>query len=731
MKNLLVASMLVLIVPGVSAQCLDYDTVMPSTAELPDVGEIIDVESRDHWLYALEKISEAGRWLQIFDLSDPTDPQLATQIGIPGRSNKILARDGRLYILTRPADSTSLYIFTNQPPAFPTLLGSLVLAADVNDFDVEGQVVVLAAGASGLMVVDAADPTAMSVVGGFTPPADQGESRTVDLRGDRVLLGLGTYFPDAGHLHWLDVSDPSSPVPLGDVSAGREIFEVHLLADQPEALITGDESMAWLDLSDPAMPVIGEWRVSAGEHLVVAGDLALQCNQATGAAMLVDIGDPAAHRWLAPRERVILDAAPFSSGLALARGPDGLAVAELTGPEVAPIAGVAHADVGTGSLVATDMPGIVLGVRRLGTLNDVQIVDVSEPTAPRLRGGYAVSSPRTAASQGQQAMVLTYDEGHLLDLSDPDAPVLLATWASPAGAIGLLWVGDLLHMAVNSAGYVIMDASDPEHPVELSRIDAAPAVRSILPYDDSTMLLACSSGGLRVVDISDPSAPIIISELTTGGYVESLALSGSRCFVGGFFDSDLVEIDLTDPSAPEITEVTQVAGGVSGMRVHEGRLWARGASVINIFDVGAPGHLEQIGRLGLFTSVGGLVPAGEFMTTSCGHVMTLRPPCLTTTAVHESVVPVAVAPMVVAPNPANPRTVISFRIAAPGPSRLDIYDLAGRRVRAAWRGELEAGRHSFTWDGRDAAGRPLASGTYLARLVAGGAARTAKVSLVR
>ena len=67
-----------------------------------------------------------------------------------------------------------------------------------------------------------------------------------------------------------------------------------------------------------------------------------------------------------------------------------------------------------------------------------------------------------------------------------------------------------------------------------------------------------------------------------------------------------------------------------------------------------------------------------------------------------------------------------------GRARLAVYGLDGRRLRTLVDGELPAGPHEALWDGCDDAGRPLASGTYLARF-AGPDGRTAarKLALVR
>lgn len=84
-----------------------------------------------------------------------------------------------------------------------------------------------------------------------------------------------------------------------------------------------------------------------------------------------------------------------------------------------------------------------------------------------------------------------------------------------------------------------------------------------------------------------------------------------------------------------------------------------------------------------------------------------------------------------APNPFNPRTAIRFELRAAGATRLSIYDVAGRIVRTLVNESLSAGTHEVIWDGLDASGRAMGSGSYLARLESGGTVQTVRMALVR
>ncbi len=78
------------------------------------------------------------------------------------------------------------------------------------------------------------------------------------------------------------------------------------------------------------------------------------------------------------------------------------------------------------------------------------------------------------------------------------------------------------------------------------------------------------------------------------------------------------------------------------------------------------------------------------------------------------------------PNPFNPSTVIGYRLAEIGQTRLTVYDLLGREVAVLVDGVMPAGDHSVTFN---AAGLP--SGMYLIRLQADGRLLTQTVTLLK
>jgi hypothetical protein len=83
------------------------------------------------------------------------------------------------------------------------------------------------------------------------------------------------------------------------------------------------------------------------------------------------------------------------------------------------------------------------------------------------------------------------------------------------------------------------------------------------------------------------------------------------------------------------------------------------------------------------------------------------------------------------PNPFNPRTTIKFDLPEAESVRLAVFDLAGRLVRMLVDENRSPGTYEVAWDGRDTEGREVGSGTYLARLEAGGNVEVMRMALLR
>ena len=83
------------------------------------------------------------------------------------------------------------------------------------------------------------------------------------------------------------------------------------------------------------------------------------------------------------------------------------------------------------------------------------------------------------------------------------------------------------------------------------------------------------------------------------------------------------------------------------------------------------------------------------------------------------------------PNPFNPTTTIEFVLPEAGPAVLEIYNMAGQKIRILVSQSMAPGVHTVSWDGKDGNGSPVSSGLYIASLRAGQYAAAHKMLLLR
>ena len=128
-------------------------------------------------------------------------------------------------------------------------------------------------------------------------------------------------------------------------------------------------------------------------------------------------------------------------------------------------------------------------------------------------------------------------------------------------------------------------------------------------------------------------------------------------------------------------------------------------------------------------------PAGNYETakTICDEINNNRvvpvgmiPLSTADIAYKQGGIPVTYALSQNYPNPFNPQTEISFSLPAACQVTLDVYNIMGQRVATLVDGQLDAGEHTVTFDGRDAA-----SGVYFYRLSTSEFTDTQKMVLLK
>jgi hypothetical protein len=176
----------------------------------------------------------------------------------------------------------------------------------------------------------------------------------------------------------------------------------------------------------------------------------------------------------------------------------------------------------------------------------IEVFDVSRPAAPRALGviaagdsidGVAVSGERVIASDG--------DTVHCWSVPGDISGALRLGGCAVALCGRLTLTGDLVYVAADCEGMIIVDVARPSRPTRLSVFEGPGDVTRIAVGGDRA-LVADYTGGLSIVDVSNPRRPRSLGEWDEG-IVGDVAARGDEVYLAM---GDLVVLDIARPDRP-------------------------------------------------------------------------------------------------------------------------------------------------------------------------------------
>lgn len=164
-----------------------------------------------------------------------------------------------------------------------------------------------------------------------------------------------------------------------------------------------------------------------------------------------------------------------------------------------------------------------------------QVYDLSDPVAPLRRyTGY----PRynyDVVAYGRYAFTTAYDRVNVIDVKDPYAPVVIASFEERNGSATRLAM-DSHYLFVTGSGSTgpelkVLDISVPTAPEKVGSLTFTSGLPRGIAISDRYAYIAINSG-MAVVDISEPDDPILISELPlTSTVTYDVAVQGNYAYV--------------------------------------------------------------------------------------------------------------------------------------------------------------------------------------------------------
>jgi hypothetical protein len=189
---------------------------------------------------------------------------------------------------------------------------------------------------------------------------------------------------------------------------------------------------------------------------------------------------------------------------------------------------------------------------------------------------------------GQHAYLSTGSEVHVLDVSNPDAPVDVTTIAVPEPVADLHAHAGSLYLAT-AGGLRVYSVADPALPVPGTTL-ALPGSPHRLAARGNTVLVTALTGGLHVVDVTSPGAPALLATVpaTSTTYDVGFHGTGATAFVidGG----SLRVVDVSTPAAPTVpwTTLQGSFAGIVGETMACVRAQAGATYLVNVWDLSSP-----------------------------------------------------------------------------------------------------------------------------------------------
>lgn len=454
---------------------------------------------------------------------------------------------------------TVLTISTMSASGHLSPAGELDLGEPVYDLARVGDVLYIANGPGGLVVLDVSTPLTPRVVARYLA---SGSAVRVAAQGDLA-------FVTKGDLHILDVSDPTAPSEIGMLQGAGAFRDVDVSGSTAYAL-EGQKSLRAIDISNPATPnLLGvvELATGLGSRLTIANGYAYAATF-YGGVFVVDVNDPL-H--------------PTVVGSLL---------------DVLPTINTRDVQVRGDVLYAAD------------SVEGLLVVDVADPTSPEVLNAYDVTGHGNAEAISLiGSFVITACNGYGLrsvDVGNPSSPRGVGALSSAMGRVqDVVVVGDRLFTAEPELGIRTLDISNPAAPGTVA-LYSRPGVLGLGVVGSLLLAAQEKPGGMAVYSIATGAPSWLASQSTGSSWIacQAVAATSTTAYMGTW--SGLLVVDITNPSDPEEIGQLLVGKEIRALAVADTKLMVIAAAegleswALYVFDVTAPEDPQLLGSLGGF-----------------------------------------------------------------------------------------------------------------------------------
>jgi hypothetical protein len=253
-----------------------------------------------------------------------------------------------------------------------------------------------------------------------------------------------------------------------------------------------------------------------------------------------------------------------------------------------------------------------------GSPADLLIINVSNPSNPTLKGSYA-STPiaREVYVSGSYAYIAGVSPLlQIIDVSNPSNPTLRGSYGAPGTGSGIYVSGTYAYVSClycTPADLVIINVSNPSNPTLKGSYSSTPVnVNDMYLSGTYAYLVKDGTPTLQIIDVSNPSNPTLEGSWGTQT-ASAVHVLGNYAYVtsGSASPETLLLIDISNPSQPTLHSSYGSSGGakdvyISGLYVY---IVKGGSPTLEIYTVSSDGIDTPI-------VLTGSVQAGDMIVTN-------------------------------------------------------------------------------------------------------------------
>lgn len=263
--------------------------------------------------------------------------------------------------------------------------------------------------------------------------------------------------------------------------------------------------------------------------------------------------------------------------------------------------------------------GVVRAMHKVGSRlfvaddRGLTIIEVSGPTVLTTIGRHTSPKPASSLDVAGNLIYLGLHDGRngevqILDMSVPTTPVLRGILPSLSGITGVQVEAGIAYVSYYEGitfnnGLAIFRVDNPATPTLIHRRPITPNALGI--HVAGNRAYFHTSSGVQILDITTPASPTLLGTATVGGYPSSMRVVGDTIYLSDSQSGPvfLHAVDVSDPATPQMRKTIRTRGTVTSLENDGDTVYAaqqHNFYGVQILDMGAdlPGVLGEIRTVG-------------------------------------------------------------------------------------------------------------------------------------